>query len=193
VTLVKTATEAYFTKVGDILHYTYVIINTGDVNLGPEQFTVTDDKINGGAAFNCGAAYTTLTPNTGTIFAPSNGSFVTCTATYTVTLADLDAGKVVNTARGHGYFGPTPVDSASASVTVTLKPLQTIAAETATPYQSIGGTTAKPWHPVTPPPTSSSNDSSGDSSTPLFALLICLAFGGLGLLAVQTQRRNLRR
>jgi hypothetical protein len=37
------------------------------------------------------------------------------------------------------------------------------------------------------------SSSSGGDSTPLFALLICLAFGSLGLLAVEAQRRSIRR
>jgi hypothetical protein len=44
---------------------------------------------------------------------------------------------------------------------------------------------------VTLPPTSTGSGP-GDGSAPLFALLICLAFGGLGLLAVQAQRRTMR-
>jgi hypothetical protein len=43
----------------------------------------------------------------------------------------------------------------------------------------------------TPPPTSTDNNGSSSNSTPLFALLICLAFGGLGLAAVETQRRRI--
>ena len=45
---------------------------------------------------------------------------------------------------------------------------------------------------MTPPPTGAGSDRSSNNSTPLFALLICLAFGGLGLLAVQVQRRAIR-
>jgi hypothetical protein len=42
----------------------------------------------------------------------------------------------------------------------------------------------------TPPPTGTSSGGSDNSSTPLLAVLICLAFGGLGLAAVETQRRR---
>jgi hypothetical protein len=60
---------------------------------------------------------------------------------------------------------------------------------TGTPFQSFQGETAVP----TPPPTSTGSDNSSQNSTPLFALLICFAFGGLGLAAVQAQRRSIRR
>jgi uncharacterized protein HemX len=59
----------------------------------------------------------------------------------------------------------------------------------ATPFQSFQGETAFP----TPPPTATSSDSSGGNSTPLFALLISLAFGAMGLAAVEAQRRTIRR
>jgi hypothetical protein len=40
---------------------------------------------------------------------------------------------------------------------------------------------------------SGQGSSPGGDSEPLFALLICLAFGGIGLLAAQAQRRGIRR
>jgi hypothetical protein len=54
----------------------------------------------------------------------------------------------------------------------------------------VAGETGTPI--VTAPPTSTGSGSS-NSSTPLFALLICLAFGALGLTAVEAQRRTIRR
>ena len=58
-----------------------------------------------------------------------------------------------------------------------------------TPFESFAGETSDP----TPPPTSMSDTSNGSPTTPLFALLICLAFGGLGIAAVEAQRRSIRR
>lgn len=82
--------------------------------------------------------------------------------------------------------------SANAVVTPTPcpTPFQSFQGETATPFQSFQGQTSNPT--TTPPPTSTGNDGSG-SSTPLFALLICFAFGTLGLAAVAEQRRSIRR
>jgi hypothetical protein len=48
----------------------------------------------------------------------------------------------------------------------------------------LGGT-----RPVT---TSTANGPLSGDSTPLLALLICLAFGGLGVAAVEAQRRRIR-
>jgi hypothetical protein len=76
---------------------------------------------------------------------------------------------------------PTPTPTPTATPTATPTPFETQAGETGTPDPS-----------VTPPPTSSSRGSSGPS-TPIFALLICLAFGAIGLSAVEAQRRSVRR
>jgi hypothetical protein len=53
--------------------------------------------------------------------------------------------------------------------------------------------TSEPSSATTPPPTSTGSNGSSNGSTPLFALLICFAFGALGLTAVEAQRRTVRR
>jgi hypothetical protein len=62
-----------------------------------------------------------------------------------------------------------------------------------TPFESFQGETATPGQTTTPPPTSTDGNDPGNNSTPLFALLIWLAFGGLGFAAVEMQRRSIRR
>lgn len=88
--LTKTANAESYSAVGDQITYTYVLTNTGNTVLGPMQFKVDDDKIDGGAPFNCGPAETTL---------QINGT-VTCMATYTVTASDITNNSVTNTAFG---------------------------------------------------------------------------------------------
>ena len=89
ITLVKSAAEGSFHVVGDVLHYTYVVANTGNVRLaGP--VTVTDDK----TTVTCPALSTI--GNHDDFLDP--GESLTCTATYTVKQSDIDAGKVTNTA-----------------------------------------------------------------------------------------------
>ena len=88
-TLVKTATPATYDAVGDVISYSYVVKNTGNVTLaGP--VTVTDDK----ATVTCPAGG--LAP----------GASMTCTASYTITQGDLDAGSVtqhrLGRVRDHG-------------------------------------------------------------------------------------------
>ncbi|WP_237049588.1 OmpA family protein [Solilutibacter oculi] len=92
-TIAKTADKASFSTLGEVITYTYVITNTGNLTLaGP--FTVNDDKI--GALADCAAG--PLVP----------GASARCTATYAITRADLDAGSVTNLASvtGNGVTSP---------------------------------------------------------------------------------------
>jgi LPXTG-site transpeptidase (sortase) family protein len=89
-TLTKTVTESFFVSANDILHYSFDVNNSGSAPLlGP--VTVADDKA---TDETCPAVNTVgdlddyLDP----------GETVTCTATYTVTNADVTAGSVTNTA-----------------------------------------------------------------------------------------------
>ena len=108
--IAKSASPTSVTAAGQTVTYTYTLTNNADEALGPDQFTVTDDKINSGTAFNCGAAATTIAVD-GTL---------SCTSTYTVTSADVTAGSIVNlaSAQGAGVTSPT----VSATVTVTSPP-----------------------------------------------------------------------
>ncbi|HEY8635977.1 MAG TPA: hypothetical protein VIL81_01835, partial [Candidatus Limnocylindrales bacterium] len=82
--IVKDATETSYSAVGDILHYTIVATNTGNTTL--DSVTVTDVNATG---LSC-------TPANGSSLAPA--ATMTCTATHTVTQADIDAGHYLNTA-----------------------------------------------------------------------------------------------
>src|SRR5206468_824767 len=96
-TLVKTATPTTYSKVGDVISYSYKVTNSGNVTLaGP--VTVTDDK----ATVTCPAV-----PAGG--LAP--GAFITCTASYTITQADIDSGTVKNTAQAHSNGTDSNTDS----------------------------------------------------------------------------------
>jgi uncharacterized repeat protein (TIGR01451 family) len=82
--ITKVATEQSFDSVGDVIHYTIVATNTGNVTL--TNVTVTDPVVSG----------LVCTPANGSSLAP--GASMTCTATHTITQADLDAGHFANTA-----------------------------------------------------------------------------------------------
>src|SRR4029078_5332462 len=84
----KNGAPTTYDSVGDQITYTYTLTNTSNVTWdGP--FTITDDK-----------ATVTCPPPTPV---PPGGS-VTCSATYSVIQADLDAGQVVNHATGSPTF-----------------------------------------------------------------------------------------
>ena len=90
--IVKTATPTTYNAVDQVISYSYLLTNTGNVTLsGP--FSVTDDKATDEA---CPATPASLAP----------GATVTCTASYIITQADLDAGSVTNIAAGHGFWAP---------------------------------------------------------------------------------------
>ena len=86
-TLTKTTTATSFTSVGDTISYSYEVTNGGTVTLSG-TLAISDDKI-GSSDITCGAV-----PDGG--LAPS--ASVTCSGTYTVVQADLDAGGVTNKA-----------------------------------------------------------------------------------------------
>ena len=83
-TITKVATEQSFTAVGNILHYTIVATNDGGADLA--AVTVSDSLV---SDLSCA-------PGNGSALA--KGASMTCTATHTVTQADLDAKHWTNTA-----------------------------------------------------------------------------------------------
>ena len=98
-TVAKSATESSFAAVGEVIHYSYVLTNTGNVTL--TGVTLVDDK----ADVSC----------PGTSLAP--GAAMTCTATYTVTQADLDAGSVTNVATGDSEQTESVTDTVTVPAT----------------------------------------------------------------------------
>ena len=84
--LVKTANPVAVDSAGDLVTYTFVATNTGNVTL--DRVVVTD-PLDGVSALGCDrTAPVRLAP----------GDLLTCTATYAVTQADLDFGSILNTA-----------------------------------------------------------------------------------------------
>jgi uncharacterized repeat protein (TIGR01451 family) len=106
-------------KLGEVISYSFVVTNTGNVTLS--GITVRDDTFTGAGpppVVDCPV----------TVMAP--GDQVTCTATYTVIQADVDAGHLTNTATASGTppSGP-PVTSAPSTVTVPGKQLPSLSIE----------------------------------------------------------------
>ncbi len=89
-TLVKAADRTEYTAPGEVINYTLRVTNTGNVTV--TGITMTDLI----APPVCTGAPYTLAP----------GNSATCTATHTVTMADIMTGTVVNTAEATG-FSPT--------------------------------------------------------------------------------------
>ena len=83
-TITKVATESGYDSVGDVIHYTIVARNSGNTTL--QSVTVTDPN----------APNLVCTPANGSPLAP--GASMTCTASHTITQADIDAGSFFNEA-----------------------------------------------------------------------------------------------
>ncbi|MFJ7275709.1 LPXTG cell wall anchor domain-containing protein, partial [Kitasatospora sp. NPDC098663] len=113
-TVVKSASPSTVTAAGQTVDYSFLVTNTGSV-------TLTDVTVNETAFSGSGTAPVVTCPAGAASLAP--GASVTCTATYTVTQADLNSGKITNTATATGTppSGP-PVTSPPSSATVTAKP-----------------------------------------------------------------------
>jgi uncharacterized repeat protein (TIGR01451 family) len=104
-TLVKTADPLTYDHISQVISYTYVVSNTGTLSLlGP--VTVSDDK----------AAPVTCPPvssvgNEDDYLDPAES--LVCSATYTITQNDLDAGSVLNTATASADSTTSPEDTAT--------------------------------------------------------------------------------
>ncbi len=154
-TLAKSASPSTYTVVGDVINYTYLLTNSGNVALaGP--FTVADDK----ATVTC--------PATASL---AVGDSITCTASYTITGADVTAGSVTNLATASSSDDVTS-NQDSATVTLTSIP-------TPTPLKSL-------------PPTNTltGGGSSGSGTNWLVVLGIMSVIGAAFVLSLAWVRRR---
>jgi hypothetical protein len=107
-----------FNTVGQVINYTYVVTNTGNIHLaGPVN--ITDDKV----AVTCPGVETVGNNNNFL----DQGEILTCTGTYSITRADLNAGSVTNIATAN----VGGIASAIASTVVRLATLDMLAQDTA--------------------------------------------------------------
>jgi uncharacterized repeat protein (TIGR01451 family) len=103
ISLVKSASITSYSAAGTPVTYSYKMTNTGNVTLTSVGVT---DPMTGLSAISCSS--TTLAP----------GASETCTATYTTTQADVDAGALSNTGTATGTPPSGPKVTASSSVTI---------------------------------------------------------------------------
>ena len=105
--LTKTANKSSVTQVGESITYTFTATNNSNRTMTGVRIT---DPKTGLSSLSC-------TPAQPATLAP--GDKLVCTATYTVTQADLDAGAVTNTATASGTpANSTAVTSAPSTATV---------------------------------------------------------------------------
>ncbi|MEQ6204566.1 hypothetical protein ABMC88_16115 [Sulfitobacter sp. HNIBRBA2951] len=93
--MVKSADVEQVTLAGDVITYTYLVTNSGNITL-TAQPQITDDRI----------ANVTCAPIPAAGLAP--GGQLTCEAPYTVTQADMNAGEITNIAAAFSDEAPVP-------------------------------------------------------------------------------------
>ena len=121
----RVAQETSYSAVGNVIHYTIVATNDGNTTLA--AVTVTDPKVSG----------LVCTPANGSSLAP--GASMSCTASHTVTQADIDAGHYANTACVDDGAGGAAQACAGKDVPGTQNPHLSIT-KNATPagYSTVG-------------------------------------------------------
>ena len=109
-TLVKSITSGDpYAAVNDVINYSFLVTNTGNVSLaGP--VTINDDQ----ATDESCPAVTTVGNLDGNL---DPGESITCTASYTVDQADLNAGSVVNIADASADGTTSATDTETADAT----------------------------------------------------------------------------
>jgi len=111
VELVKTATPTAASVAGDVISYSYLVRNTGNVTL--PSVAIEETTFTGSGA----APAPTCPPG-----ALLPGQTVTCTASYTLTQADADAGSVRNEAVATATVAGIDASSDPSGATVTIAP-----------------------------------------------------------------------
>ncbi|HUX04075.1 MAG TPA: hypothetical protein VMV53_04125 [Acidimicrobiales bacterium] len=168
ITLAKSASPTTYTAVGDVITYTYVITNTGNVELASTQYSVSDDHINSGTAFSCGSPV-----------ALAAGATVTCTANYTITAADMAAGSVTNSATASGG------GLSSAPVTATVTETGEV-----TTTQHVSPPTVPTTIPNNGPATGAGGAASSGGASVVLGISSLVLLAGLALLGVLFRRRR---
>jgi hypothetical protein len=135
--IVKTATPTTYSALGQVISYSYLVTNTGNVTLY-QTFTI-DDNV--ATDESCPATPTSLDP----------GSSITCSASHTITLADLNAGSVTNTASatgkdaaegGNDVTSPTDEETVTAIADPSLSIVKTASPTT---YSAVGRRRTQRW------------------------------------------------
>lgn len=124
-TLDKSSTSATYAALGEVVPYTYLVSNTGNVTIS--ALVVTDDRI---TAVTC--PVTTLAP----------GESTTCTGNHTIAQPDLDAGLVTNNASATGTPARGTLTPATDSMTVTSTATPALTLDktvvSGNPYAAVG-------------------------------------------------------
>ena len=177
----KTASPTTFGAVGTPISYTFLVTNNGNVTL--DGVTVSDP--------HAGLSPISCAPAQGSSLAP--GATMTCTATYTTTQADLNAGSITNVGSVSGTppTGPAVTDTDDAVVTAdqtsSPSPSPTTSPTTSPP------STLEPTSPAPPPPPGPLAFTGADVTAAAIAAAMLLIVAGSGLILMSRRQRRSRR
>ncbi len=122
--LLKCTTTTTYGAAGNVINYNYLVTNTGTTTIS--NVGVSDNLV---ASVSCPDS--SLAPN----------ASETCTGSYTVTQADVDAGSVTNTATANGTDPASdPITSNQSSVTVLASDLSLVKTSSTLGYAGSGDT-----------------------------------------------------
>ena len=106
-TVLKTADVAQVTAAGQVISYSYLVTNSGNITLSAQP-QITDDRI----------ANVTCAPVPALGLVP--GASLTCAAPYTVTQTDMNAGDITNIARAFSDEAPLPATPGPETATLSI-------------------------------------------------------------------------
>ena len=109
--ITKTATEANYSAVGDVIHYTMVLTNTGNVSIS--SVNVSDPGADATPGVVRGADQSGNNDNILDV-----GEIWTYTAQHTITQSDINAGGFTNNVTATGSSAACDPENATATVTV---------------------------------------------------------------------------
>jgi uncharacterized repeat protein (TIGR01451 family)/LPXTG-motif cell wall-anchored protein len=171
--IIKSTTTTRATAAGEDIPFTFLVTNTGNVTMN--DIVVTDPNI---AAINC--PETTL----------AAGATMTCTATYTVTEADLTAGRVINTATvvGAPPDGPPITPVVSNRVLIATRP--PAAPPTTTTTTSTSSTSSTTSTTSTTMPVPAQLPATGSSTPQTLRIVLIVTLLGTALLVISRRRKH---
>jgi len=171
VTINKSVTPTQMPGVGGTVTYTFTVQNTGtaplyDLQISDDTFSVTNDDA-------------TCTPILlGAKLLP--GQTTTCTGLYTIQQADVNAGKILNTATAIGFANPWCTFDAN------LNPTMTLGCTVTSSDPSSALVTAPPAPPAPGVPASTGGSVTGAMVLwPMLALMVA----GIGLWVISWRRK----
>jgi len=172
-------------QVGDKVHDTAALTGATSTAGGTVKYTVYTDSACTLVAQDGGTVAVTngLVPVSNTISFDNVGTWY-WQAVYS---GDANNAGAISSCRSEILvIDPTPFESfAGETATPSVDP-------TSTPFESFEGATATTGQIVTLPPTGTDSGNPNGDGSPLALLLLSMAFGLVGLLAVQAQKRSLR-